>query len=63
MEITGNKTRQIILGHLSGTNNVPELAMKTVENIILESGAKIGENDELTLKLASRIRPSAYTEV
>ena len=63
LEILGNKTRQIILGHLSGTNNVPELAMKTVENIILESGAKIGENDELTLKLASRIRPSAYTEV
>ncbi|MFB0919211.1 MAG: MBL fold metallo-hydrolase [Clostridiaceae bacterium] len=63
LEILGEKERKIVLGHLSGTNNVPELAMKTVESIIIEKGAVIGENKDLTLKLASRIRPSAYTEI
>lgn len=62
-EILGGFERKIILGHLSGTNNVPELAMKTVEDVLRMKGVAIGENRDLTLKLASRIRPSAYTEV
>ena len=57
------RRRIIILGHLSGTNNVPELAFKTVENILKDAGIEIGETGEMELKLASRIRPSAYTEI
>ena len=57
------RRRSIILGHLSGTNNVPELAFKTVENILKDAGIEIGETGEMELKLASRIRPSAYTEI
>lgn len=55
--------RHILLGHLSSTNNVPELAYKTVENILTDAGVKIGETGDLQLKLASRIRPSGYTEI
>ena len=33
-EIIGNKTRKIILAHLSETNNTPEIALKTVRTIL-----------------------------
>lgn len=56
INIMNDKQKKIILGHLSGTNNVPELAYKTVENIILENGLKIGEKEDIDLKLASRIK-------
>lgn len=62
LEILPGKQRHVILGHLSGTNNVPELALKTVENILKDGGAAIGEDGDLILRLASRIRPSGYTE-
>lgn len=57
------RRRTVLLGHLSGTNNVPELAYKTVENILLAAGVALGEGADLELKLASRIRPSGYTEI
>lgn len=58
-----DRHRKIILGHLSGTNNVPELAYKTVENILISAGVEIGEAGNLQLKLASRVKPSAYTVI
>lgn len=63
LSILNNNHRKIILGHLSRTNNVPELAYKTVENILMAAGVEIGEDADLELKLASRIRPSAYTQI
>lgn len=63
LSILEGKPRSIILGHLSGTNNVPELAFKTVENILKDAGVEVGESLEVELKLASRIRPSGYTEI
>lgn len=63
LSILDQRHRTILLGHLSGTNNVPELAFKTVENILLAAGVTIGEAADLELKLASRIRPSGYTEI
>ncbi len=33
-EITGNKTKRIILAHLSEINNTPEIALKTVKEIL-----------------------------
>lgn len=62
-EILAYGKKKIILGHLSGTNNVPELAYKTVENILREKGITIGEGLDVELSLASRIRPSSYMEV
>ncbi len=63
LEILKKGSKKIVLGHLSGTNNVPELAYKTVENILLEEKLAIGKGLDVELKLASRIRPSSYTEV
>lgn len=63
LEILKKGAKKIVLGHLSGTNNVPELAFKTVENMLLEEKLVIGKNMDVELKLASRIRPSSYTEV
>ncbi|PKK39832.1 Zn-dependent hydrolase YycJ/WalJ [Clostridiaceae bacterium JG1575] len=54
--------RTIVLGHLSGTNNVPELALQTVQSILKEAGVVLGEGAQIDLKVASRIRPSAYTD-
>jgi phosphoribosyl 1,2-cyclic phosphodiesterase len=61
LELLRNGKKKIVLGHLSGTNNVPELAYKTVENILIEGGLKMGA--DVDLSLASRIRPSSYSEV
>ncbi|MFZ2257037.1 MAG: MBL fold metallo-hydrolase [Clostridiaceae bacterium] len=62
LSILDGKHRKIILGHLSGTNNVPELAFKTVENILKDAGVQFGEDADIDLKIASRIRPSGYTD-
>lgn len=63
LTILDNSNKKVALGHLSGTNNVPELAFKTVESILIESGVKIGSLGEVELKLASRIRPSSFWEL
>lgn len=44
--------RKIFLGHLSNTNNYPELAYKTVSNILEENDIVIG--DDVYLSLAER---------
>ncbi|MBP1917585.1 MBL fold metallo-hydrolase [Youngiibacter multivorans] len=61
LELLRSGKKKIVLGHLSGTNNVPELAYKTVENILIEGGLTLGA--DVDLSLASRIRPSSYSEV
>ncbi len=53
--------KNIILGHLSGTNNFPELAYKTVENALLDNGFKIGI--DLNLTVAHRSLPSNYMKI
>lgn len=63
IEILKHGKKKIVLGHLSGTNNIPELAYKTVENILLEEGLALGKGLDAELSLASRIRPSSYSEV
>lgn len=39
--------RNIFLCHLSGDNNHPELAYKTVENRLYEEGIRVGKDVEL----------------
>lgn len=50
--------RKIILGHLSNTNNVPELAEQAVINVL--NAHKINIGKDLELKLADRHKPSSY---
>ena len=52
--------KKILLGHLSGTNNNPDLAYQTVINTLNENGLELGR--DLTVSLASREKPSGYIE-
>lgn len=48
--------KKIMLGHLSGTNNHPDLAYQTVTDVLNENGVTLGE--DVILSLASRHAPS-----
>lgn len=61
VEITGDKPKRIVLGHLSKTNNYPDLAYQTVFNILEENKVKIGK--DIILSLADRHKPSSYIEL
>ncbi|HCL4549874.1 MBL fold metallo-hydrolase [Clostridium botulinum] len=60
INITNNKYKNIILGHLSKTNNFPELAYQTVLNALNSSDIRVGK--ELSLSVAKRDTPSNYIE-
>ena len=53
--------KKILLGHLSKTNNHPDLAYQTVLSIMEENGLIQGENIEVLM--ASRNEPSGYVEL
>ena len=61
IEIIKNFPKRIILGHLSKTSNFPELAYKTIENLLFKNNLKIGK--DLNLTVAHRILPSNYMKV
>ena len=54
--IKSDKKKQIMLGHLSGTNNHPDLAYQTVVDVLSANGIRPG--DDVILQLASRHNPS-----
>ncbi|MGH4122766.1 MAG: MBL fold metallo-hydrolase [Clostridium sp.] len=56
VEIMNDKQKRIILGHLSKTNNFPELAYQTVVNILKDNYIEIGK--DIFLDLARRDMPS-----
>ena len=56
VEIMNNKHKHIILGHLSKTNNFPDLAFQTVFNILKDNNIEIGK--DISLNLAKRDMPS-----
>lgn len=56
----GNK-KNIILGHLSHTNNYPDLAYKTVYNTLIDAGIDL--NKEINIAVAKRSEPSNYIEI
>jgi phosphoribosyl 1,2-cyclic phosphodiesterase len=60
VNITNSKFKNIILGHLSKTNNYPELAYQTVVNIINAAGIRLDK--DLRLTMAKRDMPSNYIE-
>lgn len=59
-DIIDGKKKKIILGHLSKTNNYPELAYQTVVNVLREKGIEL--ESELSLTVAKRDMPSNYIE-
>ena len=60
VEIMNEKQKHIILGHLSKTNNYPDLAYQTVVNILKENHIEIGR--DISLNLARRDMPSDVIE-
>lgn len=60
VNITNDKFKRIILGHLSKTNNYPELAYQTVLNVLTSAGIKL--NKDLSLSMAKRDMPSNYIQ-
>lgn len=59
--MSDKKFRRVILGHLSNTNNIPELAYKAVVNILAENG--LNYKEDLKLTIAKRHEPSNYIEI
>ena len=55
------KQKKIILGHLSQTNNQPDLAYQTVLNILNGNGVNLEK--EISIHMAKRNMPSNYTKV
>ena len=53
--------KRIILGHLSNTNNHPDLAFQTVLSVIQEKGITQGE--DIVISMANRNEPSEYIEL
>ncbi|SFD20128.1 MBL fold metallo-hydrolase [Clostridium uliginosum] len=53
--------KRVILGHLSNTNNQPDLAYQTVINVLRENG--ISDEHDITLTMANRNQPSEYIQI
>jgi phosphoribosyl 1,2-cyclic phosphodiesterase len=60
-EIITDKQKRIVLGHLSNTNNYPELAYATVANILNDNKVNIGK--DIILTMADRSKPSSYIKL
>lgn len=58
--MTENNCKNIILGHLSKTNNYPDLAYETVVGVLREN--KIQLNKDINISMAKRDMPSNYME-
>lgn len=58
LKLLNKGPKKIILGHLSKTNNYPELAYKTVLNILESNGVKDGQ--DVCIYMAKRDMPSSY---
>ena len=61
VELIKNFPKKIVLGHLSCTNNFPELAYQTAKNILSDNNVELGRDVELTV--AHRNLPSNYMRI
>lgn len=59
--INHGKRKKVLLGHLSNTNNQPDLAYQTVLNVMNENSIKQGQ--DILISMASRHEPSGYLEL
>lgn len=61
VDIMDERKKIVFLGHLSRTNNYPELAYQTVLNILNDNGVKQGIDIEVNI--AQRSNPSSYVNI
>lgn len=57
-EILKGERERILLAHLSKENNLPEVALFTVENMLLEDG--LDTSRDIGLEVAPRFEPSSF---
>ena len=55
VEILNSKIKKVILGHLSQTNNYPELALRTVISVLQMNGIIDGEDIEIDIAHRDRV--------
>lgn len=55
VEILNSRIKKVMLGHLSGTNNYPELAYRTVLSVLEINGIKDGRDIEIDLAHRDRV--------
>lgn len=55
VEILNSRIKKVMLGHLSGTNNYPELAYRTVLSVLEMNGIKDGRDIEIDLAHRDRV--------
>lgn len=60
VQLIKDERKRVILGHLSNTNNYPELAYQTVVNILRQNDIEL--NKDIGLTVAKRDMPSNYIE-
>ena len=61
LELYGTGVRQVLLGHLSGENNTPELALSTAVERLSREGVRM--NEEIGVGIAWRDRVSRKFEI
>ncbi|WP_029451676.1 MBL fold metallo-hydrolase [Clostridium algidicarnis] len=61
VDMMNDKYKRIILGHLSNTNNYPELAYETVISVLRENNIELKK--DIAVQMASRKGPSSYMKV
>lgn len=61
VDMMNDKYKRIILGHLSNTNNYPDLAYETVISVLRENNIKLKK--DIAVEMASRKGPSSYMKV
>ncbi|MBU5592328.1 MBL fold metallo-hydrolase [Clostridium sp. MSJ-4] len=61
VDMMNHKYKRIILGHLSHTNNYPDLAYQTVINVLRENNIELQK--DIALTMAHRSRPSSYIKI
>ena len=61
LQLCGTGIRQVLLGHLSGENNTPELALSTVVDRLSRAGVAV--NEEIDVGIAWRDRVSKKFEI
>ena len=58
VKLLENNTTNIMLSHLSDKNNLPDVAFKTVEEVLKSHGAKLGK--DINLKVANRYEVTSF---
>ncbi len=51
VKLASQGSKRFVIGHLSHENNCPEVAYKTVANLMMENGFAVGESVELHVAL------------